>query len=143
VQLVVVGNGPDGRSTVLERRDLLVAGDGSSEAFDVETLWSTVEHGTELPQVQTDDVRDYGVASSEARWLAVSLAGSWQSGMHRTDTIDYDVIIGGSTTLALEDGEVALAPGDCIVVRGVLHEWRTGPEGCTMLVTLIGASTGN
>jgi hypothetical protein len=28
--------------------------------------------------------------------------------------------------------------GDCVVVTGVGHAWRPGPEGCVMSVVVIG-----
>jgi mannose-6-phosphate isomerase-like protein (cupin superfamily) len=45
--------------------------------------------------------------------------------IHRTDTIDLDVIVEGEIELALPDGgPVRLSAGDCIVQRGTWHKWR-------------------
>ena len=44
--------------------------------------------------------------------------------MHRTETIDYGVVIEGCLTLVLEDSEVELHPGDVVVQRGTNHAWR-------------------
>lgn len=45
--------------------------------------------------------------------------------IHRTDTIDLDVIVEGEVELALPDGgAVRLGAGDCIVQRGTWHRWR-------------------
>lgn len=55
--------------------------------------------------------------------------------MHATDTIDYLVILSGSVTLVLEEGEVLCAPGDCVVDRGVMHGWHNkGSETCVAAV---------
>lgn len=55
--------------------------------------------------------------------------------MHATDTVDYLVILSGSVTLVLEEGEVDCHPGDCIVDRGVLHGWHNrGSENCIAAV---------
>ncbi len=45
-------------------------------------------------------------------------------GMHRTDTLDYVVVISGEITVVLETGEVTLGAGDVFVDRGVYHAWE-------------------
>lgn len=58
--------------------------------------------------------------------------------MHRTESIDYGVVIEGVMTLILDDAEVALAPGSVVVQRGTNHAWanRSG-RPCRMLFVLI------
>jgi mannose-6-phosphate isomerase-like protein (cupin superfamily) len=46
------------------------------------------------------------------------------SGFHRTDTLDYVMILDGEVTLELDRGAVALGPGDCVVQRATRHAWR-------------------
>jgi mannose-6-phosphate isomerase-like protein (cupin superfamily) len=46
------------------------------------------------------------------------------SGFHRTDTLDYVMVLDGEVTLELDRGEVALGPGDCVVQRATRHAWR-------------------
>jgi mannose-6-phosphate isomerase-like protein (cupin superfamily) len=62
-------------------------------------------------------------------------------GMHRTDTIDYEIVISGEVWLELDDGqEVHLKPGDTVVQNGTRHAWRNkSSEPCVLAVTLIGA----
>ena len=45
-------------------------------------------------------------------------------GMHKTDTLDYVVMLSGEITVILETGEVTLGPGDVFVDRGVYHAWE-------------------
>lgn len=61
--------------------------------------------------------------------------------MHRTETIDYGVIVKGSLVLELDDGvEVELKTGDVFVQRGTIHAWHNrGTEACEMVVTLVDA----
>ncbi|MCO8593188.1 cupin domain-containing protein [Burkholderia multivorans] len=58
--------------------------------------------------------------------------------MHRTESIDYGVVIEGEMTLVLDDSEVALAPGSVVIQRGTNHAWanRSG-RPCRMLFVLI------
>lgn len=44
--------------------------------------------------------------------------------MHRTDTLDYVLILDGEIELELETGSVRLRSGDCVVQRATMHAWR-------------------
>ena len=46
------------------------------------------------------------------------------SGFHRTDTLDYVLILDGELSLELDHGSVDLRSGDCVVQRGTRHAWR-------------------
>lgn len=61
--------------------------------------------------------------------------------MHRTESIDYGVVIEGEMTLVLDDSEVLLKPGSVVVQRGTNHAWanRSG-KPCRMLFILIDGS---
>lgn len=58
--------------------------------------------------------------------------------MHRTESVDYGVVIAGELTLVLDDSEVALGPGSVVVQRGTNHAWanRSGAV-CRMLFVLV------
>ena len=43
--------------------------------------------------------------------------------MHRTESIDYGILISGEIVLLLDDSEVILKPGDVVVQRGTIHAW--------------------
>jgi mannose-6-phosphate isomerase-like protein (cupin superfamily) len=58
--------------------------------------------------------------------------------MHRTESIDYGVVIEGEMTLVLDDSEVLLKAGSVVVQRGTNHAWanRSG-RPCRMLFVLL------
>jgi mannose-6-phosphate isomerase-like protein (cupin superfamily) len=58
--------------------------------------------------------------------------------MHRTESVDYGVVIEGEMTLVLDDSEVQLLPGSVVVQRGTNHAWanRSG-KPCRMLFVLV------
>ena len=60
--------------------------------------------------------------------------------MHRTESVDYGVVIDGELTLVLDEGEVQLQAGSVVVQRGTNHAWanRSG-RSCRMLFVLIDA----
>ncbi len=43
--------------------------------------------------------------------------------MHRTDSIDYAVILNGEIDMELDDSTVHLKAGDVLVQRGTIHNW--------------------
>jgi mannose-6-phosphate isomerase-like protein (cupin superfamily) len=54
--------------------------------------------------------------------------------MHRTEAVDYGIVVEGEITLVLDDSEVLLKPGSVVVQRGTNHAWanRSG-KLCRML----------
>ena len=58
--------------------------------------------------------------------------------MHRTETVDYAVVLQGEITLLLDEGDVHLKAGDVIIQRGTSHAWsnRSG-KNVKMLYVLI------
>jgi len=46
-----------------------------------------------------------------------------QSPMHRTESVDYGIVLEGEITLILDDGEVTAGAGDIVVQRGTDHAW--------------------
>ena len=60
---------------------------------------------------------------------------------HRTDSIDYAVVISGEIEMELDDSVVAkLKAGDVLVQRGTIHNWvNRGTEACVIAFVLISA----
>lgn len=59
---------------------------------------------------------------------------------HRTDSIDYAVVMSGEIDMELDDTVVHLKAGDVLVQRGTIHNWvNRGTEPCVMAFILIDA----
>jgi quercetin dioxygenase-like cupin family protein len=59
---------------------------------------------------------------------------------HRTDSIDYAVVMSGEIDMDLDGQEVHLKAGDVIVQRGTIHNWiNRGSEPCVIAFVLIAA----
>jgi len=58
--------------------------------------------------------------------------------MHRTETVDYAVVLDGEIYMVLDDSEVKLTTGDVVIQRGTNHAWsnRSG-KSVRMLYVLI------
>jgi len=63
--------------------------------------------------------------------------------VHRTDSIDYAVVISGEIDMELEKGsEVHLKAGDVLVQRGTVHNWiNRGRAPCVIAFALIDAKS--
>ena len=63
--------------------------------------------------------------------------------MHRTDSIDYIVVMKGEIDMQLDDGvEVHIKEGDLMVQRGTIHNWiNRGTESCFLAIILVHANS--
>lgn len=61
-----------------------------------------------------------------------------QSPIHRTESVDYGIVLEGEIVLMLDDSEVTLRAGDIVVQRGTDHAWanRTD-EVCRIAFILV------
>jgi len=67
-------------------------------------------------------------------------SGRHPPGMHRTDTIDYAIVLKGEIWAVMEAGETLLRAGDCLVQRGTNHAWSNRTEEvCTIAFVLVSA----
>lgn len=61
---------------------------------------------------------------------------------HRTNSIDYAVVMSGEIDMELDVGKVHLKAGDVLVQRGTIHNWvNTGSEPCVIAFTLVSAKS--
>jgi hypothetical protein len=58
-------------------------------------------------------------------------------GMHRTNTLDYVVLLCGCVTLLLDDGAVTLEPFDVVIQRGTNHAWVNYGSTDTLLAAVL------
>lgn len=71
-----------------------------------------------------------GAAASENRHF-------W---FHKTDSLDYAIVLEGEIWLMLDDDECHLKAGDVVVQRGTSHSWANRSDRpCRMAFVLIGA----
>jgi hypothetical protein len=76
--------------------------------------------------------------------------GTWERGgqnlfttrMHKSETLDYGILLAGERVLILDDGEYVMKPGDTVVQIGSWHAWGNPNEGSQMAFVMMGASFG-
>jgi quercetin dioxygenase-like cupin family protein len=107
-------------------------------------LWMTdgvPERGSPDP---TEDIVDWKVecAAGGTRFRTSRFSPGRATAMHTTDTLDYDFVLEGTMILLLGDGtEHLLQAGDAVVIPGVAHAWRAGPDGARLGLVMIGMAT--
>ncbi len=58
--------------------------------------------------------------------------------MHKTETIDYGIVLDGELTLIVDEGETTAKAGDIIVQRGTNHAWSNkSGKVCRVVFILI------
>jgi len=61
--------------------------------------------------------------------------------MHKTNTVDYIVVLKGEIYAIVDKGETLLRPGDVFVQRGTNHSWSVrGTEPCIIAVVLVSSN---
>jgi uncharacterized cupin superfamily protein len=63
---------------------------------------------------------------------------AFSSPMHKTETVDYGIVLAGERILVLDDGELTMRPGDIVVQVGAFHQWAC-PKGALMAFDMMAA----
>ena len=141
IRRVVTGHTADGRAKVEVdeiARNVISNRPGASSCV----VWSTKGF-----PVDNDGVHDptSGSFKTTVEDGTVFRVVRYQPGVaprnHRTDSIDYAVVISGAIDMELDDGVmVKLKAGDVLVQRGTIHNWvNRGTEDCVIAFVLISA----
>ena len=90
------------------------------------TVWSTATVPADLNDETDGRERDVGTTLNGGSVVrTVDMLPGGVSPAHRTNSIDYGIVISGEVELELDDGvKTLLGPGDIVVQRGTMHLWR-------------------
>lgn len=64
---------------------------------------------------------------------------SFSSPVHKSETVDYGIVLEGERVLLLDNGEYVMRPGDVVVQLGNWHGWTNPREGSRMAFVMMGA----
>jgi quercetin dioxygenase-like cupin family protein len=141
VRRVVTGHDEAGRAVVKvdEIADNIVSKRPGSSSI---VAWSTQG----FPVSNDDDTDPSGASiGTTIENGTVFRIGRYAPGVtprnHRTDSIDYAVVMSGEIDMELDDGvTVHLKAGDVLVQRGTIHNWvNRGTEACVIAFVLVSA----
>jgi mannose-6-phosphate isomerase-like protein (cupin superfamily) len=101
------------------------------------TVFRVIEYPPDRERLKSIDPEAH-FQSMGAR--AADAATRRHPGMHRTETIDYCIVLSGEIWAVLDEGEVLLRAGDCLVQRGTNHAWSNRSDfPCTIGFVLVSA----
>jgi len=136
VRTLITGVNADGKSCVLSQDELTL--DQLAPGFGMGIPFATTSTPPPARAQGTAPLIDQGIEPGLVRWMFVELGPHSETPMHHTDTLDLQTVLSGSVDLILDDGTHRLEQGDLVVLAGVDHAWRGGPEGCRLSAVLIG-----
>lgn len=125
VQRVVTGHDADGRA-IFKSEDvtptrMIPSGDASFLL-----LWTTPTVPADNNDETDGRLREAGLTLNQGSVIRiVDMLPGKQSPMHRTNSIDYGIVMSGEIELELDDGRMTtVREGGVIVQRGTNHLWR-------------------
>ncbi len=140
IRRVVTGHDDQGRAKVLIDEQVQNVFSHRPGAF-YSVIWSS----------EGFPVDNNGDADPSGKTIGTTIAGgtvfrvvSFGPGVaprnHRTDSIDYAVVMSGEIDMELDTGTVHLKAGDVLVQRGTIHNWvNKGEVPCVIAFTLVAA----
>lgn len=135
IRRVITGHDPDGKAIIVEdevlvgrQRETDKAG-GDPRITGIE-LWGTATSPVDNSAATLDAQRDGWQGHTQEAWGQRSKfrIGKFPPGhiapMHRTESIDYAILMEGECDLLLDGGEARrLNAGDVVIQRGTMHSW--------------------
>ncbi len=137
---IVTGHDAQGKSVIVSDgvppQDNPMTGNGA----DFIEIWNTAETVPVLTPAPDGEpaLRDFTMMPATGHLLRIidvypASEGGSATPMHRTETLDYAVVIEGEITLILDDSEAVLGPGSVIVQRGTDHAWENRTDKRTRM----------
>ena len=145
IRRIVTGHDQNGKSMV--KWDSEFETQAGRTGFEQTVLWATDTLPVRLTE---EDPSTWELGTSLANGSVLRIA-RYEPGVserwHRTDSLDYGIVLAGDLWMQLDTGDVHLKPGDVVIQRGTIHNWENrGTEPCVMAFILLategGESTG-
>lgn len=141
IRRVVTGHDKNGRATVKideVAKNVVSARPGASAAV----IWTTEGFPVNNNGDADESGRKVGTTlnNNGTVFRVVSFGPGVSPRNHRTDSIDYAVVISGEIDMELDGETVHLKAGDVMVQRGTIHNWvNKGTAPCVIAFVLVAA----
>jgi quercetin dioxygenase-like cupin family protein len=140
IRRVVTGHDKNGKATV--KIDEMVKNVASARpGAHAAVIWSSEGFPVNNDGDADESTRKVGTFHDNGTvFRVVSFEPGVARRNHRTDSIDYAVVISGEIDMELDDEIVHLKAGDVMVQRGTIHNWlNKGTQPCVIAFTLVSA----
>ena len=143
VRRVVTGHDDNGRAIVLI--DEQVTNQASRRpGAEASVIWTTEGFPANNDGTEDTSGREIGTTLPNGTvFRVIEFSPGVTPRNHRTDSIDYAVVISGEIDMTLDEGaSVHLTAGDVLVQRGTIHNWvNNGAATCVIAFVLIDAKS--
>lgn len=122
----------------------------SGEPFEGDIVLAPPRNGTRIRVLdippEGDAIRNMTPEEAAAHFAEIGAGhasnaakeGARHALMHRTETIDYGIVIEGELVLIMDEGETTVYPGDIVIQRGTNHGWANRSDrNCRIVFVLI------
>ena len=137
---VVTGHDPGGRGNVVSDGPP-PASRSVPDGATFHDMWATSGSPAPLSATEPEPIRAgelLGPPESGTRVRIVDMPPGACSPMHRTESIDYGVVLEGEITLVLDDGSATtIGPGELVVQRGTDHAWENRSDAPTRILFVL------
>jgi quercetin dioxygenase-like cupin family protein len=142
VRRVITGHHDNGKARVLIDETVGNTFEGRPGA-QVAPIWTTEGFPASNDGNADAGARNVGTTLDNGTvFRVVSFGPGVAARNHRTDSIDYAVVISGEIDMELDDESVHLKAGDVMVQRGTIHNWvNKGTAPCLIAFVLIAAKS--
>lgn len=136
---VVTGHDERGKSVFLHDGEPPVASTAPDGAGFFE-IWSTSGAPAPVAATEPDPAAGPVVVPPPANGTKIrfnSFPPGTVSPVHRTQSVDYGIVIDGEVVLVLDDSETTLKAGDIAIQRGTSHRWENRTESVSRMVFVL------
>ena len=142
---VVTGHNREGKSVIQSDGEMETV--SGRPGFSQIPVWATKELPVRLTDEDPSTWKFGTTIAGGSVFRVIEYAPGVSERWHRTDSIDYAVVLSGEIDMQMDEGETHLKVGDVIVQRGTMHNWvNRGTAPCVIAFVLIatqgGQSTG-
>ena len=123
VRRIVTGHNDSGLAVI--KHDEVLVSEHRRPGYDALVAWCT----SDFPVNNNEEAYNLGEPGQKGSRVLFRICemipGDHTPVMHRTETLDYAIIISGEMELHLDGGEVEiLKSGDIVIQRGTNHAWK-------------------
>ena len=139
VRRVVTGHDAEGNAVVLI--DDVMTAAARRPGTEASVIWTTEGFPVNNDGSEDESARQVATTHPNGTVFRVIEFGPGNSPRnHRTDSIDYAVVISGEIDMEMNGSWVHLRAGDVLVQRGTVHNWvNQGTDPCVIAFVLIDA----